>query len=501
MRSGEGYRNGMLMGALRRNRDALLVVLQKLISWLRWRIRGAAYFDPVPWESFFFRPLGRVRTILPAHSWTAGPIVIVRAPGTRLARGAIGALTRAVLKGGADLAHCDHGVLESGTQHDLRKPLFSPELLLSGPYWGPLWAVRRDLFASVASDATSMHDFMIRLSERAPNVARLPLVWAVTQSTFGVPPDPQASRAALERRGYHGTAALRPGNPAWLDISLVPHLRRSVTVVIPTRDRADLIEPLIDALMVTTDYPHLRVLLVDNDSTDPRTVTALARLREGDAVEVLASPGAFNFSRICNQALRTVDTDLVVFMNNDVIPHQSGWLEQLVANLDNERIGVVGPMLTYPDGRIQHSGTVLWLGGAAGHGFRGAPVSADGYFGLSSCRREVMAVTAACLAARTADLNTLGGFDEAAFAVDFQDVDLCLRMRKDLGLSTIVDPRIPLIHLESATRGHRPSDPESARTLVERWTTFFPDDPYYSPRLPPMNPGYGLVGATTTSDG
>jgi GT2 family glycosyltransferase len=276
----------------------------------------------------------------------------------------------------------------------------------------------------------------------------------------------------------------------WARISLTPATDRTTTAIIPTRNGAQRVAGLVRALSTDPAYDQLEVIVVDNGSDDGVTRPLLEDLASQDAIRVLDSPGPFNFSAINNRALAEVDTELVLFLNDDVMPADSRWLSQLVANFDDSQIAAAGPLLLFPDGSIQHAGVVVGLGGLAGHPFSGRRPDADGYFGWALARREVAAVTAACMLARTEQVRAIGGFDED-LPTDFGDVDLCLRLRA-LGRSIVIDPGAQLHHLQSASRGQRDADPDATRRFRAKWSSEQTMDPWYSPRLPTINPGYSL---------
>jgi len=461
---------------------------RRILSWYRWRRAGKIVFDsvPEPDQSAHFVLSTEIPTERSGDSTEA---VVFSAPGTVAARGAYRALAERLRSTDADMVTCDH--LVTGN-HPLafHKPQFSPRLLASGPYLGPVFAVRPTVVATSGSDP---HSALLEIASQANRIEHADHLWFATPEGFGVEPSAPAAEAAL--RNTHDVWASPALGGRWLQIDLSPRSSQPTTVVIPTRDGGHRLLRLVDSIG-ESPLPA-RVIVVDNDSADSTTRDILTKIGARSHVSVVAAPGAFNFSRVCNMALAQVRTETVAFINDDIKPIDNRWLSQLVANLDDPAIGVVGPQLRFPAGAVQHAGVVLGLGGAAGHAFRGSDPDDDGYLGLSGVRREVSAVTGACLVARTADLKTIEGFDEQ-YQMDFQDVDLCLRMQKQLGLATVMDPRRPLEHLESATRGRTDAEPADADLLRRRWAEAIDHDPYYSRRLPNVNPGYSLKVTSPT---
>ena len=449
-------------------------------SWARWRLRGKGLFDATPRPSLrrsyrIVEPGDAVR--LP-NSIDA---VVVAAPNTRLAFGAAAALAETLRRDNADLVSCDSAVVTPTGARPVHKPAWAPQLLRSGPYLGPAFAVRRSLFEAAGGAAQSGHALLLRLAQLCRRPTHLNRIWAANETPFGFPADAVAVAADFARCDLTAQATARSRN--WVSLRLEPQGKLDVTAIVPTRNGVDRLRHLLPFL---ADEVH--VVVVDNQSDDGRTKPYLADLASAGRVEVLEYPHPFNFSAICNLALETVATELTLFLNDDIRVIDGRWLRQLAANLDDPSIGAVGPLLTFPDGRIQHAGVVLGLGGAAGHPFAGWLPEADGYFGWSLARREVAALTAACLLVRTDLARSLGGFDEQ-LPTDFQDVDFCLRV-SDAGSSNILDPAARLIHAESATRGQADADPAAAAYLRQKWGDRVTADPWYSDRLPATNPGY-----------
>lgn len=260
----------------------------------------------------------------------------------------------------------------------------------------------------------------------------------------------------------------------------------SMSVIIPTRNQAVLLRNCLDGIR-TTAYAGLQIVIVDNGS-DEEDAVALLRQADEDGAIVLRRPGKFNFSALNNQAVEHARGDLLCFLNNDVETLSSDWLETLAVQAVRDEIGAVGARLLYPDGSIQHAGVVIGMGGAAGHAHRGERADLPGFFKRTHLPQQVSAVTAACLVVSRAKFQAVGGFDEHAFPVAFNDVDLCLRLN-ERGWQSFYEPRATLVHHESKSRG-RDFDPigrarfaGELAALRGRWHTDAVRDPYHHPSL------------------
>lgn len=260
----------------------------------------------------------------------------------------------------------------------------------------------------------------------------------------------------------------------------------SVSVIIPTRDQAALLRSCLDGVRATS-YPQLEVVVVDNGSEDEDALDLLRQL-EADGAKVLRRPGPFNFSALNNEAVKHSRGELLCFLNNDVEVLAPDWLETLAVQAMREDVGAVGARLLYPDGTIQHAGVTIGMGGAAGHAHRCQEADLPGYFNRSRLPQQVSAVTAACLVVGRAKFLAVGGFDEEAFPVAFNDVDLCLRLDRK-GWKSLYEPRATLIHHESKSRGKDTDPVGKARfrnemaALQQRWQTDTLRDPYHHPSL------------------
>ena len=261
----------------------------------------------------------------------------------------------------------------------------------------------------------------------------------------------------------------------------------SITAIIPTRDHASVLAACLDGLLDGTDYPALDILVADNGSLEPPTRELLDRVR-ARGVGVLPCPGPFNFSAINNRAAAQAAGELLLFLNNDITMPDPGWLKAMASLSAGPGIGAVGAKLLYPDGTLQHGGVVLGMGGVAGHVHLGAAGDDPGYFGRLATAQEVSAVTAACLLMPARHFAAVGGFDAEHLAVAFNDVDLCLRLRR-AGLRVLWTPQAVLHHWESKSRG---SDLAPARragfeaeiaTMQTRWADALWSDPFFSPNL------------------
>jgi len=261
-----------------------------------------------------------------------------------------------------------------------------------------------------------------------------------------------------------------------------------VTLIIPTRDKADLLRRCIDSI-AGTDYPRLDIIVMDNDSAEPQALSYLEQLASrGGAVRVEPYPGTFNFSAINNRGVQLAEGELIGLINNDIEALDAGWLKAMVTHLLRPGVGAVGAKLLWPNGMVQHAGVVLGLHGLVGHIGNNWYRDDPGYFDYNRITRSVSAVTGACLLCRRADYLAVGGLNETDFPVNFNDVDFCLKLRR-LGKRIVWTPDATLLHAESASRGKDKQPDRRSRLarekdrFMQKWRHWIIDDPYYNPNL------------------
>jgi GT2 family glycosyltransferase len=259
-----------------------------------------------------------------------------------------------------------------------------------------------------------------------------------------------------------------------------------VSIIIPTRNARQLVQQCIESIHAKTTYANFEILLVDNGSDEPESLAYFNTLATSGQVRLLKDPGAFNFSRINNDAAKSATGDYLLFLNNDIEVITPGWLTEMVSHAQRPGVGAVGAKLWYPNDTIQHAGLVL-VAGLAGHAHLGKTRGDEGYYGRASLAQSYIAVTGACLCMGKVLFDSLGGFDET-LAVAFNDVDLCLRLH-DRGYRNVYTPFAELYHHESASRGYEDTPEKMARftneanILRQRWLPLLMNDPFYSPNL------------------
>jgi O-antigen biosynthesis protein len=381
---------------------------------------------------------------------------------------------------------------------------WNPDLFFSQDYLGHAVAFRRDLITAVGGvrsefSRSKYYDLAIRIVERITpeGIRHIPFVlnhrsWSdvtiLECSASAIATERRALREHLDRTGINGTIeASRSGRYHRVRRQL-PRQSPQVSIIVPTRDHFELLKAAVDSIRDTTNYSNYEIVIVDNQSADPATLSYLARIIDQPQIRVLRYNKAFNYAAINNFAARHCATPILALLNNDLLVINDDWLTEMVSQAIRPEVGAVGAMLYYPDDIVQHAGIIIGVGGVAANCYRGLQRSSTGYFSRAELIQNYSAVTAACLVTRAKVFAEVGGFDEANLEVAFNDVDYCLRVG-ERGYLIAWTPYAELYHLESASRGDDISHENGARFrreqqyFAKRWEDLLLRDPYYNVNL------------------
>jgi GT2 family glycosyltransferase len=366
------------------------------------------------------------------------------------------------------------------------RPGWSPLLLLQRSYLGRTLVVRNDRVAHLPDAARTWEIALAVGRNPRDRVVHVPQLLfqqrTVPAETEGHSPPPRvavqdfcsARDWPLPLSGSTGRIEFPVSEPA-----------PTVSVIIPTRDRPELLSACLASIREHTDYPHFEILLVDNDSADPAARAIIDQATADENVQVLLHPGEFNFASMNNKAANAAHGEVLVLLNNDTEVLSPDWLSQLISLASLPGVGAVGPQLRYPDGRVQHAGLIGLGANGTGHAFVAADPEVVEASGLLDHTREILAVTGACLAINKQTYWSVGGLNEDLIPNDSGDVDLCLRLRA-AGLVNVYCPAAVLLHRESVSRG--PSFLGFERNyLKQMWSNDILNDPYRNPNLEPSN--------------
>jgi len=382
------------------------------------------------------------------------------------------------------------------------KPDWSPDLFAAHAYMGRFLALRTDWIRAVSGlregyPGAEEYDLLWRIRQEHPDMSIRHIPHVLYHNPARTPEQSalagnSACKAAAVHLGQSTEATKVEPNP------LGPwghRVRRTppspeplVSIIVPTRDRAQLLRQCTRGVREETDYPAWELIIVNNQSEEEDTLRLFKELSTDERIRILDYDRPFNYSAINNYAARKARGALLCFLNNDIEMTDRGWLREMVSHAVRKEIGAVGARLWFPDGTLQHGGCVMGMAGWAGHLHYGLPSGQAGYDGRAILMQNVSAVTGACLLTRREIFGAIDGFNEANLPVTFNDVDLCLRIRKK-GYWILWTPYAELRHHETATRGLNDT-PEKRRQaerelhfMLEHWPRQFHSDPFYNPNL------------------
>ena len=429
-----------------------------------------------------------------------GDYILPLGPEAILSPAALYRLAKAVLKNpGVDVLYGDEDIITTRGKRETPwfKPRWNPDLFLAQDYLSGACLIRREDALALpplhpALSEAGLYAILLAITSRpGAKVVHVPHVLAhhpaAPTAALGSEADALAARAAVVANHVAPLGAqAHPGPFGTVAVEWpLPDLPRPlVTVIVPTRDHADLLRKSITGVLNATRYRNVEIIIVDNGSREPDTLDYLRRVAANPRVTILHDDGPFNFSRLNNLAARAAKGDYLCLLNNDIEIIDETWLSALMRQATRPGVGAVGAKLLYDDHSIQHAGITIGLGQAAGHGHRFLKNDEPGYFARAHVPHTVSAVTAACLVVEKAKFWEIGGLDEEGFAVAFNDVDLCLKLQA-AGYRNLYEPRSMLIHHESKSRGKdfRAENVErymrELALLQKRWGTATYRDPLH----------------------
>ncbi len=390
------------------------------------------------------------------------------------------------------------------------KPDWSPDLFLSSMYTCHFGVYRKKLIDEIGGfkkvfEGSQDYDLVLRLTEKTDKIYHIPEIlyhWRKIPGSTAMQyqakgyADINARKAledALKRRKINGKvlSGIYPGTfRVQRDIIGNPQ----VSIIIPTRDQVGFLSKCIDSIEKMTAYKNYEILIIDNNSEDIKTREYFERISKKPNIRVLKYEKPFNFSALNNYAVQQLTNDYILFLNNDTEVISEEWLSAMIEHVQRNEVGAVGCKLLYPDDTIQHAGLILGISGIpgkpgiAGHSHKHFPDDAYGYYMKPHIIQNLSAVTGACVMMRRDVFEGVGGFDEN-LAYAFNDVDLCLKIRKR-GYLIVYTPYAKLYHYESQSRGYENNPGKIKRFfreieyMREKWGKVIDKgDPYYNPNL------------------
>ena len=393
------------------------------------------------------------------------------------------------------------------------KPDFNIDLLRSNNYICHFFVVRKSLLEKTGGfrreyDGAQDYDFIFRCTQAAGKIHHIPEIlyhWRTHQSSTADNPESklyafEAGKRAIEenlrQNGLIGEVS-HTKDYGFYRVKYPVQGEPLVSIIIPNKDAKEDLEKCIQSILENSSYTNYEILIVENNSTGEEIFSYYKELSENSRIRLLRWKREFNYSAINNYGAKKAKGDYLLFLNNDTEVISPDWIEEMLGFCQRPDTGIVGARLYFGNNTVQHAGTVIGIGGIAGHMFTDMPRERSGYMHKAAIIQDLSAVTAACMMVKRQVFDEVQGFEEQ-LSVAFNDVDFCLRVREKQYL-VVYDPYVELYHYESKSRGAEDSKEKVRRFQSEiefmrcRWETLLKKgDPYYNKNLSLVKWNYSL---------
>ena len=416
----------------------------------------------------------------------------------------------------ADAVYTDEDKVTTDLQEHFQphfKPDFNLDLLRSNNYICHFFTVRRSVVEKAGGfrkefDGAQDYDFVFRCVENSREVLHVPRIlyhWRTHKASTADNPaskmyafeaGKRAIEAHLQRQGVRGLVS-HTKDLGFYRVQYPVKEEPLISIIIPNKDEKESLKACLESIWEKSTYKNYEILIVENNSQTSEIFRYYEELKEQKKAKILYWKQGFNYAAINNFAVKEAKGQYYLFLNNDITVIAPNWMEEMLGNCQREEVGAVGAKLYYPDNTIQHAGCVVGLGGIAGHLFINMPRNRTGYLHKASIQQDLSAVTAACTMVKKEAFEKAGGFTEE-LAVAFNDVDLCLKIRKN-GYLIVYNPAVEMYHMESKTRGAEDSKEKVRRFQKEieymrcHWIEILKNgDPCYNKNLSLTKWNYSL---------
>ncbi len=437
----------------------------------------------------------------------------------------------------ADYIYCDETTFKDGSVDKMItlhfKPDYAIDNLRANNYICHFSCFKKDLLDGMELfrkqfDGSQDHDMILRLTDKAKNVVHVPKLLYYWRSHAGsVASDISAKSYAIEAargavadhlrsHGYeHFKITSTRAFETIFKISYEIIGNPKISVVIANKDHVGDLRRCITSILEKSTYDNYEIVVVENNSEtteifeyyneltgdkfDKSMKHGEMAVSDDEIIKIVKYEGEFNYSAINNLGVEKTEGEYILLLNNDTEVITVNWMEELLMYAQREDVGAVGGKLFYGNKTIQHAGVVIGLGAhrTAGHTHYGQSRENLGYMGRLCYTQNATAVTGACLMVKKSLYEKVGGLD-TGFAVSLNDVDFCLKLRKE-GYLNVFTPFAELYHFESISRGLDDSGEKAQRYNREsevfrnKWKEeLTKGDPYYNPNFSLDRSDYSL---------
>lgn len=391
---------------------------------------------------------------------------------------------------------------------------YNLDLIRSNNYICHLFVARKSIVDQVGGfrkeyDGSQDYDFILRCIEQSKHVEHVPKVlyhWRCHPGSTAANQESkmycyEAGKRAIEdhlkRMGEDDCQVVITEHLGFYHVIYPIREQKKVSIIIPNKDQKEILERCIESVIQKTDYKNYEIIIVENNSTTNEIFEYYKTIEQRENIRVVIWKDKFNYSAINNFGVRYANGEYLLFLNNDIEVIRENWLSEMLANVQRKEVGIVGAKLLYPDNMVQHAGVIIGMGGIAGHPLSRHPADDCGYFARGIIQQNLNAVTAACMLTKKEVYEKVNGFEEK-LAVAFNDIDLCLKVRK-AGYLIVYDPEALLYHHESISRGKEDTLEKRNRFegevdyMAKKWKDVLEKgDEYYNPNLSLLSGNFEL---------
>ena len=391
---------------------------------------------------------------------------------------------------------------------------YNLDLIRSNNYICHLFVARKSIVDQVGGfrkeyDGSQDYDFILRCIEQSKHVEHVPKVlyhWRCHPGSTAANQESkmycyEAGKRAIEdhlkRMGEDDCQVVMTEHLGFYHVIYPIREQKKVSIIIPNKDQKEILERCIESVIQKTDYKNYEIIIVENNSTTNEIFEYYKTIEQRENIRVVIWKDKFNYSAINNFGVRYANGEYLLFLNNDIEVIRENWLSEMLANVQRKEVGIVGAKLLYPDNMVQHAGVIIGMGGIAGHPLSRHPADDCGYFARGIIQQNLNAVTAACMLTKKEVYEKVNGFEEK-LAVAFNDIDLCLKVRK-AGYLIVYDPEALLYHHESISRGKEDTLEKRNRFegevdyMAKKWKDVLEKgDEYYNPNLSLLSGNFQL---------
>lgn len=391
---------------------------------------------------------------------------------------------------------------------------YNLDLIRSNNYICHLFVARKSIVDQVGGfrkeyDGSQDYDFILRCIEQSKHVEHVPKVlyhWRCHPGSTAANQESkmycyEAGKRAIEdhlkRMGEDGCQVVMTEHLGFYHVIYPIREHKKVSIIIPNKDQKEILERCIESVIQKTDYKNYEIIIVENNSTTNEIFEYYKTIEQRENIRVVIWKDKFNYSAINNFGVKYANGEYLLFLNNDIEVIRENWLSEMLANVQRKEVGIVGAKLLYPDNMVQHAGVIIGMGGIAGHPLSRHPADDCGYFARGIIQQNLNAVTAACMLTKKEVYEKVKGFEEK-LAVAFNDIDLCLKVRK-AGYLIVYDPEALLYHHESISRGKEDTLEKRNRFegevdyMAKKWKDVLEKgDEYYNPNLSLLSGNFEL---------